>query len=318
MKVITETGLLAGLDVGGTKTAVLLVDRALNVVGRGVAPTNVAGSGPLVDGIHEAVIETLASMGNQNAELLAVGAGVPGMVDPLSGQVHLAVNLNLESYPLGDELASRFNAPVSLENDVRTAALGAYHWLNRGHAVRHLAFLSIGTGIAAGVVLNGRLYRGAQGMAGEIGHIQFDPGGERCACGQYGCLESIASGPAMVRQWSAGEGTAEALFAAAEEGDLEARLVIKRAAEAIARAIQILVLTYDVEKVVLGGGVMNAGAPMLEPIYAALARLGEKSTLARLLLPPQKVIAAPPESDVACWGAVFLALQSLEIPDTGS
>lgn len=308
---VSMAGLYAGLDIGGTKTAVLVVDSSSNVLGRGTAPTNTESPQQLVDGIYDAVVETLARCGKTTADLLAVGAGVPGMVDPQTGIVRLAVNLNLEEYPLGETLARRFGVPVALENDVRTASLGAFRWLNDHSATRYMAYLSIGTGIAAGLVVDGRLYRGVQGMAGEIGHVIFDPQGDRCLCGLYGCLETISAGPSMARRWPQGDGTAQSVFVAAEEGDPAARDVIEQAAAGVARAVQLLVMSYDVETVVLGGGVLNAGDAFLAPIEANLADMREKSGLARQMLPPGKVVAAAPEADVARWGAVILAFEAL-------
>lgn len=307
-------GLYAGLDIGGTKTAVLIVDGAQTVVGRGAAPTVTSSPQELVDNIYEAVVNTLGQSNKTVADLLSVGAGVPGMVDPQSGEVRLAVNLNLQAYPLGSALSERFGAPVALENDVRAASLGAYGWLSRQMPLHYMAYLSIGTGISAGVVVDGRLYRGAQGMAGEIGHVIFDPHGDPCACGLHGCLETISAGPSIARHWPQGDGTAEAVFAAAEQGDPAARQVIERAAEGVARAIQLLVMTYDVETVVLGGGVMNAGDAFLKPIHTVLAGMRDESSLAERMLPAGKVVAAPPDADVACWGAVLLALQAFNDP----
>jgi glucokinase len=181
-----------------------------------------------------------------------------------------------------------------------------------------MAYLSIGTGISAGLVVDGRLYRGAQGMAGEIGHVIFDTQGPFCRCGLKGCLEALSAGPSIAFQYAAGDGTAESVFAAAEQGDPAARQVIDRAAEGVARAIQMLVMAYDVDKVVLGGGVMNAGAAYLEPIHKHLAEMREQSDLAGRMLSPGKVIVAPGEADVARWGAVLLALEAFEHPATRS
>ena len=137
-----KPGLYAGLDIGGTKTAVLLVDGAQTVVGRGAAPTVTSSPSDLVDNIYDAVVETLAQCNKTVADLLAVGAGVPGMVDPQSGEVRLAVNLNLQAYPLGSALSDRFGAPVALENDVRAASLGAYGWLSINFLLNRLDGMS--------------------------------------------------------------------------------------------------------------------------------------------------------------------------------
>lgn len=304
----------AGLDIGGTKTAVLIVDDALQVVGRGVAPTVVADPEQLVSATVETVREVMIASGADPARLLAVGAGVPGMVEPESGHVRLAVNLKLQHYALGETLAQRFKVPVALENDVRAAALGAFRWLNGLTPVQHMAYLSVGTGISAGVVLEGRLHRGAHGMAGEIGHVIFDPQGAPCLCGLNGCLETISAGPSIARQWPQGDGTAEAVFRASQQGDPQARSIITRAGEGIARAIQLLVMAFDIQKVVLGGGILNAGEAIMEPIQASLAAMRASSRLAEQMLPPDLVLVAPREADVARWGAILLALQAAVVP----
>ena len=305
-------GCLVGLDIGGTKTAVLIVDRAMNVLGRGTAATVVTDPQALVDGIYNAVAQTLANRGRTTDDLLAAGAGVPGMVDPHTGMVRLAVNLNLQKFPLGPALSERMGVPVALENDVRAASLGAYRWLNERSPVSHMAYLSIGTGISAGLVVDGRIYRGTQGMAGEIGHVIFEPQGPLCRCGLHGCFEAISAGPAIARHYKDGDGTAESVFLAAGQGDPAAVAVIAYAAEGVARAVQLLVMAYDVDKVVLGGGVLNAGEAFLSPIYESLARMREQSGLAARMLAADKVIAAPREADVARWGAVLLALGAYE------
>ena len=185
-----------GLDIGGTKTAALVADGTGPLV-EVTRPTDVASPARLVAGIVATVRQALGQL-EPGRQLLAVGAGVPGLIDPAGGTVRMAVNLNLvEPYPLRDALEQALGVPVALENDVRVAALGAFHWARSRSDIGSLAYLSIGTGIAAGLVLDGKLYRGAQGMAGEIGHIPIDSAGPRCGCGQYGCLEAIAAGPAI-------------------------------------------------------------------------------------------------------------------------
>src|SRR5690606_9462847 len=125
-------------------------------------------------------------------------------VDPYTGEVANAVNLNLEQpFPLGGLLAERFHRPAYLENDARIAALGAYRLVSQEEPVRQMAYRTLGTGLSAGLVLNGALYRGVNGLAGEIGHMVVEPEGRLCACGLCGCLETIASGSAIDRQAAA-------------------------------------------------------------------------------------------------------------------
>src|SRR5690606_1022165 len=143
----------------------------------------------LLGTITRAVRTVLAEVRATPRQIRSIGLGVPGLVDPATGIVQLAVNLNLQRYPLGPSVAARFKTPAFLENDVRTAAVGAFAYVQQTEPVQSLAYGSIGTGVAAGVILNGRLHRGHNGMAGEIGHMIVEPGGARCNCGQYGCLE---------------------------------------------------------------------------------------------------------------------------------
>ena len=186
-------GVLAGIDVGGSKIAVVLADEALAPVGRHVIATGAGDAAYAVARIAEALDATLAEAGRSPADLLAIGVGVPGRVDPVGGTVTLAVNLGWHDLPLGPRLAARFGVPVGIENDVRAAAAGLHARRVTGDDA-DLAYLGIGTGISAGVVLDGELHRGSRGLAGEIGHVVLEPGGPRCACGLNGCFEALASG----------------------------------------------------------------------------------------------------------------------------
>ena len=305
-----------GLDIGGTKTEVLVVNGNDHIIGQAIAATDIRSPEQLVAGVIAAAHQALTQANEDMANVAAIGVGVPGQINQQAGEVTLAVNLNLSHYPLGPVLSQQLGKPCYLENDVRAAAVGAYQLAvsSQQSALSHLAYLSIGTGIAAGVILNGQLYRGANGMAGEIGHITIDPAGERCACGQIGCLETIAAGPAIVRQaeragWvvtHAGE-----VYAAAQNGHPLAQAIINRVSESLSRALQWLVMTYDVEKLVLGGGVTSAGTAFLEPIFQALARLRADSPLAQALLPDTKLSLLPTGFNAGAWGAIALAQQKI-------
>ena len=159
-------------------------------------------------------------------------------------------------------------------------------------------------------------------MAGEIGHIVIEPNGPRCNCGMYGCLEAMASGPAIALQATqevaSGQDTtlrnlsrisAQDVFQAAESNDPVAQRIIRRASAYLSRAIHGLVMAYDVEKVVLGGGVSHAGEALLKPIFAGLAEMRSISDLARTMLPEEKTILLPKSYHAGSWGAIELALQ---------
>ncbi|MFZ1399719.1 MAG: ROK family protein [Candidatus Promineifilaceae bacterium] len=312
--------LLVGLDVGGTKTAALLVDASDCVLGQVTVPTRTANPDELLDTISRAIHAVLAEAQATPQQIGSIGLGVPGLVDPATGIVHLAVNLNLQTYPLGPMLASRFKTPTFLENDVRTAAIGAFDYLRQRELVDSLAYVSIGTGLAAGVVLNGRLHRGYNGMAGEIGHMIVDIDGDLCNCGLRGCLETIVAGPAIIRQLLAADPpttaniqTAGDVYRAAAEGDLAAQRVVRRVSQYLSQAIQWLIMTYDVEKIVLGGGVTRSGAAFLAPILAELATLRQQSPLADSLLPAAKLHLMPVDYNPGVWGAINLAKQPLSV-----
>ncbi|HVL54634.1 MAG TPA: ROK family protein, partial [Vitreimonas sp.] len=293
-------------------------------------PTSVGAPSGAADAIVAAVQAAVASAGASPADVAAVGVGVPGRVEPLSGTVTLAVNLGWNGLPLGAELAARLGLPVALENDVRTAAAGLYERRVLG-PVEDLAYLGIGTGISAGIVLSGRLHRGGRGMAGEIGHIVLDPDGPGCACGLRGCFEALAAGPAVARRaaerLAAGarsslaelpEPTAGDVYQAAAEGDPLATAIAAETGSYVARAVHELVMAYDVEVVVLGGGVAGAGDAFLDPILRALDRLRDASLLAREVLRPGVVHLLPADAEAGTWGAVMLAARAATAAPAGA
>lgn len=308
--------IIVGLDVGGTKTAVLLVDPQGQQLSSYACPTVISTPEELVVGIVTAVDKTLQLAHVQASQIMGVGVAVPGLVDPANGIVELAVNLNLRSYPLGQVLSAELDSPTFLENDVRTAALGAYQFVKQREPVQHLAYLSVGTGIAAGVILQGQLYRGAHGMAGEIGHVIFEPDGPACGCDMPGCLEAVASGSAIARMArelmpEVGESiTAEMVYLAAANGQEKACSIVHQVSRYLARAIQLLVMAYDVEKIVLGGGVTKSGATFLDPILDELARLRSLSSLADSMLKAERLFLLPANFNAGTWGAINLALSS--------
>jgi glucokinase len=297
-------GPVAGIDIGGTKIAVLIVDADGAVLGRATHVSSVGDQDGAVPAIAAALDEALASARLTRDDLIAVGVGVPGRVDPDRGHVTLAVNLGWTDLALKAGLEAAIGRPVMIENDVRAAAIGLQ---KRGVAAgaRDLAYLAVGTGIAAGVILDGRLHRGARGLAGEIGHAVVDPQGPRCACGQHGCLEALVSGPSIARR--ANVTSPQEVYAAAVAGDPNATELVDDVGRLLAWAIHTLVMTYDVERVVVGGGVSHAGEPFERPLRRELARLRAASDQAAELLPADIVDVLPPESEAGAWGAVAIA-----------
>jgi glucokinase len=320
--------LVAGVDVGGTKVAALVVDRDGATLGRSVQPMTAPSGATGIEPIFDAVRAALDAAGASVRDLGAIGVGVPGRVDPDAGMVGLATNLGWRDVPLAGLVEDEFEVPCAVENDVHLAASGLVGNPAAGGS-RSLAYVAVGTGIGAGLVLNGQLHRGGRGMAGEIGHVIVDPSGVACRCGQRGCLETVASGPAVARQAAeaiaAGAATtlagadpldAKAVYDAARAGDLVARALVEAAGGALARAIAALVLTCDVERVLLGGGVAAAGDAFLDPIVAELDRLRSASALIGELVPTGTVRLLPAEFDAVAWGGVALARRTTVIAVT--
>ncbi len=305
-------GHVAGIDIGGTKIATLIVAADGTVLGRATHTSTVADRSHAAAAIAATLDDALASAGLERTELEAIGVGVPGRVDPERGHVTLAVNLGWTDFALRDALEAEIGRPVIIENDARAAAIGLHaRGVARGPAgaTEDLAYLAVGTGIAAGVILDGRLHRGARGLAGEIGHAIADATGPRCACGQYGCLEAFASGPSIARR--AGMATAQDVYQAAQAGDLVASELVDDVGRRLAWAIHTLVMAYDVERIVVGGGVSHAGAAFERPLRRELERLRAASDLAGELLPADIAHVLPPEAEPGAWGAVAVARAAL-------
>lgn len=323
--------LVVGADIGGTKTAILVCEPDGTVRARTMAPTAVGNPDRAAASIASMVGDALSDAHANPDDVAALGIGVPGRVDRERGHVTLAVNLDWHDLPLGPRLEAALGIPTFLENDVRAAALGLHRRRLFG-PVESLAFLAIGTGISAGVVLDGVLHRGANGLAGEIGHVIIEPEGARCACGNRGCFETVAAGPALVTRTLAGwaarrnghadaaadadatrvrETGAEAVYAAAAAGDPVAAAVVESAGRAIAWGIHLLALSYDVERIVIGGGVSHAGDSFMTPVERELDRYRASSPLAAEILLPDLVQLLPAGADAGAWGAVTIARESL-------
>ena len=251
-----------GVDIGGTSTKAAVIDEFGNVVASIVLPTRPGPEG-VVSTAMEAMTSVVEAAALSVSEVDAVGIGIPGTVDPARGTVRYAVNVGIghDDVELGARLSEELALAVHVENDVRAAALGADWYLSNEHgAVSDLAYLSIGTGIAAGYVERGQLRRGTSLVAGEIGHIPIDPHGPPCACGQIGCIEAIASGSAIERMWPSEKGSsAGELYRAAAGGDPAAARLWAGVIGGLSRAVLLLALTWDPQLIVLSGGVASLG-----------------------------------------------------------
>ncbi|HRW48530.1 MAG TPA: ROK family protein [Caldilinea sp.] len=314
---------LVGVDVGGTTVSTVLLDESLHAHGELTVDTDLSSADNTMLGIAHAIEATLA-LGGGARRLAAIGLGIPGQQDPANGIVRIAVNLHWYDYPLVARLTARFGVPCVIENDVRVATLGVYRFDNPA-GDQDLAYISIGTGLATGVILEGKLLRGRHGLAGEFGHIIVDPEGPPCNCGARGCLETLVSATAVVRRAretlaqgatgtlaSLSPLTARGVYEAAAAGDAAAQQIVDDVGTELARSLRSVVLAYDVESVVLGGGVTRAGDRYLAPIIAEWRRQQETSALARAVLRPEILRIADPTRNLGAWGAAALAAELIE------
>ena len=271
-----------GIDIGGTKTAGVLIDRDGNIHARVKRPTPVRdGPNATIDLVSECIRELEAG---SPGGVAGIGIGVAAMTDSRRGVVILASNLKWENVPLRDEVIKRLGDEwaerVWVDKDTNAAALAEmFYGVARG--ARHVLYVTIGTGIGGGMILDGRLYHGATEGAGDIGHLVLEPEGPQCGCGKRGCLEALASGPAILRealaaldrgeetslrQFDPQDMTAEHVAMAALNGDELARKLFTRAGQYIGAALAYYADINNPEMIVLGGGVSAVGDLLAAPI----------------------------------------------------
>jgi glucokinase len=276
--------LYAGVDLGGTTVACALADGEGQVVCEREIPTQ-SHQGPqaVLRRIAETV-ETLSAEAGRRP--VAVGMGVPGLVDIHTGVTRFFPNLPTQwrGVPAGPSLSERLGCRVQLLNDVRTATLGELTFGHGRSGRVTMAFFALGTGIGGGVAIEGRLRLGPLGAAGELGHQTIVPDGSRCGCGNRGCLETLASGPAIAAEGvrlmysglaprlhalvggDAGQITPKEMAAAAEAGDEAVRDAILRAADYLGIGVANVVTVLHPDLVVLGGGVAEMGAILIDRV----------------------------------------------------
>ena len=280
---------VVGVDLGGTNIVVGVMPRdgSRELAVRSQPTRAETGADGVVDRIVEmveaAIADTTAATGASRAHFDGVGIGSPGPLDRERGVVIITPNLGWRDFPLRDRIAERVRLPATLDNDANCATLGEW-WCGAARGAQNVIGLTIGTGIGGGLILNGQLYHGASDVAGEVGHATIDANGRRCKCGNYGCLEAYASGPAIAERarealaiygnsvlrdlvdGDLGRITAATVYEAAHAGDPVARDVVRDTARFLGTAIANLVNIFNPDTVVIAGGVTQAGEALFEPL----------------------------------------------------
>ena len=311
------SGLTVGIDIGGTKVLGGVVDINGNILGSFRKDTPKTGGQDLINVIIEVIKEL-----QQSHEITGIGVSTAGIVSSDRKTVIAAGNIaNWNNVALADALTKEFGLPAVVENDANAAIWAEYKFGN-AKGLNRVMFFIIGTGMGGGLIVDGRLYRGANGIGAEFGHMMVKLDGERCGCGAIGCIETYASGSALMRYaheeiaanpeegaklLAFGDGTVtgftgQALTKAAQAGNKLALTAFAKQADWIGSAIASYTLLLDPEAIIIGGGVIDAGDIFLKPAIAA----AEKYMPFAGMHPLPKIIAAKFGNDAGLVGAADL------------
>jgi len=311
--------LLVGVDLGGTQIRAVLAEADGTILARYntlTAPED--GPGAVLERVVAAARAVL-TMARQPVR--GVGIGSAGALDPWTGSVQSAPNLGWHDIPLKATLESRLGVPVVVGNDANAAALAEKRF-GAGQGVEDLLYVTVSTGIGSGIISGGRLVLGAHGSAGEIGHIPILPDGARCQCGQRGCLEALAAGPALARdaaeriaagmpssilvlvQGDPAQITAEVVARAAAHGDRLARDVIRQAAFYLGIGLVTLIHTLEPQLILIGGGVAQIGDLLLSTIRGTV-----RERVIPCMAPSLRIEPAALGKDAGVLGAIALFLE---------
>ena len=256
-----------GIDIGGTKIAVGLVDARGRIEQRVTFPTQPErGFNDAVERISNAIEQTLAQADLEKSLLVGIGIGCTGPVNPVRGTIHNPYTLpGWDDCDIITPLAQRFQVPVRMENDADAAAVGEC-FAGAGQDCDPVIMLTFGTGIGGSAIVRGKIYRGVRGEHPEFGHIPALPDGPSCYCGINGCFESLVSGTAIGEAGkSAGFENSCAVFTAATQGHAGARKILDRARQATATATWTILHTFMPERIILGGGIMDEHFELFAP-----------------------------------------------------
>ncbi|GIN55778.1 ROK family glucokinase [Lederbergia ruris] len=318
--------ILAGIDIGGTTIKLAFISKEGDILTKWEIPTDKTdgGKGIFTD-VKKAISEKLAELQIPYEALKAAGVGAPGPVDIEKGILDGAVNIGWkDNFPLRDLMQTALNVPVVIENDANAAALGEM-WKGAGAGAKDLICITLGTGVGGGVIVKGDIIHGANGAAGEIGHITSVPrNGYMCNCGKTGCLETVASATGIVRTAKdhlaiyEGESvlkeklqansdiSAKDIFDAAKAGDALAKETVEELADHLGLALANIGSVFNPERIVVGGGVSKAGDFLINEIKQAFVRYAFKP-----VAQSTDIVLAQLGNDAGIVGAGWLAANKI-------
>lgn len=318
---------IIGIDLGGTKIATAVADSKGNILKQINIPTLAdKGADIVIDRVISSVDKILEESGINIKDVASLGIGVPGHVDAQKGIITKAPNLpGFENIEIRKKLKKHFPIEIIIDNDANAATIGEFK-LGAGKNKQNMLFITVSTGIGGGLVIGGNIYHGSSNNAGEIGHMILDPKGPKCNCGNRGCLEAFASGPAMAKRaikklsneskireeasilvnmvdGDVEKITSKEISIAASEGDKFSMEIIKENAEYIGIGLVNIINVIDPEVIVLGGGVSMIGKPLFKAIKKTMENY---SSINKNNLPD--VIPAELGYDAGIIGAIALGL----------
>ncbi|MDP4146239.1 MAG: ROK family protein [Bacillota bacterium] len=268
-----------GIDLGGTKISGALADLDGNVISQCTIPTNAAeGEQPVLNRIVQVIENVMKDANKTSEDVKAIGIGSPGPLDAKKGIIITTPNLPFKNFELVTPIREKFGIPTYLDNDANVAAIGEFVF-GAGKGTENMVFVTASTGIGGGAVLNGKIYRGNTSNALEVGHMTLVEDGPRCNCGNYGCAEALASGTAIARMVNEvleqgaesslrnyDKVTSYEVFKEAEKGDKIAAEVLGKALNYLGICVANLVVTFDPEVVIIGGGVSQGGQIVFDTV----------------------------------------------------
>lgn len=322
---------MLGVDIGGTNLVVATIPRSGGppVSMRTRATRQERGPDAAIADVaamaDRVISETLGRAGGSRSDVLGVGIGCPGPLDLDTGSVLHAPNLDWSGFPVRDRVAEAVGLDATLDNDANCATYGEW-WAGAGVGATSLVCVTLGTGIGGGFIEDGRLFRGATGSALEIGHMTIDVDGRICGCGNRGCLEAYASGPAIAARATEGIGSgSESVLSALVDGDLNAMTaetvsdaalggdgfaagIMSETAQALGVGLANVVNVLNPERIVIVGGVTAAGAHLFVPLEAEVRRRAFERAVEGCSIVPG---ALPHTAGVIGAAGVFLAERGL-------
>src|SRR5437763_7971803 len=307
---------IVGVDLGGTNivAGAMPLDGSREIAMHTTPTLSEGGASSVVDRIagmiEQVIAQTMAETGAQRSDFVGVGVGSPGPLNRAKGIVIVTPNLGWKNFPLRDEISSRVKLEATADNDATCATPGEF-WCGAAVGGTNVIGMTLGTGIGGGLILEGKLYHGSSDVAGEIGHTSIGSTGRRCKCGNYGCLEAYASGPAIAERarealrGDEGESilvsmvdgdhrkiTAQTVYDASKRGDVTAREVVRETARFLGAGVANLLNIFNPDIVVMAGGVTQAGDELFKPLRAEVKRRAFKPAVQACRIVPGALTAS--------------------------